>query len=142
MLYFVFAFSSLAEKANSYLLPCPFKYLSGYDCPGCGFQRSVLALLKGDFHHSFDLYPPTLPILVTFAVCLSAYYYWGAGSNRLIKIMVTITGTIILLNYGYKVLGPHPVTAVSRNSVDEAKDRICFVDIIGGMQQRQHQYDG
>ena len=142
MLYIVFAFSFFAEKANSYLLPCPFKYFSGYDCPGCGFQRSVLALLKGDFYHSFHLYPPTLPILVTFAVCLSAYYYWGVRSNMLIKIMVTITGTIILLNYGYKILAPHPVTAVSRKFADEGKDRTCFVDIFGGMQQRQHQYNG
>ncbi|MGY0039876.1 DUF2752 domain-containing protein [Pedobacter sp. NJ-S-72] len=28
-------------------------YVTGYDCPGCGFQRSFLALLKGDFYHFF-----------------------------------------------------------------------------------------
>lgn len=142
MLYIVSAFSSLAEKADSYLLPCPFKYFSGYDCPGCGFQRSVLALLKGDFHLSFALYPPTLPILVTFAVCLSANYFWGARSNRLIKTMVTITGTFILLNYGYKVLAPHLVTAFSRKSAHEVKRPTCFVDIFGGMRERHHQYNG
>lgn len=138
MFSIVFAFSSLAEKANSYLLPCPFKYFSGYDCPGCGFQRSLLALLKGDFQHSFELYPPTLPILVTFAVCLSANYYWGARSNWLIKIMVVITGTVILLNYGYKVLVPHPVTTFFHKSPDEANDHTCFVGIFDVMWERHH----
>lgn len=27
---------------------CPFKLLTGYNCPGCGFQRAVHSLLHGD----------------------------------------------------------------------------------------------
>ena len=31
------------------LMPkCPFKLLTGYDCPGCGFQRAMHAFLHGD----------------------------------------------------------------------------------------------
>ena len=49
---------------NRFLLPCPFKHLTGIDCPGCGFQRSVLALLKGNWMESWHYYPATVPILL------------------------------------------------------------------------------
>lgn len=47
-----------------HLLPCPFKKLTGYDCPGCGFQRSLLALFCGHFADSLHLYPATIPLLL------------------------------------------------------------------------------
>lgn len=28
---------------------CPFKLLTGYSCPGCGFQRAIYAILHGHF---------------------------------------------------------------------------------------------
>lgn len=39
------------------LLPCPFKMLTGCDCPACGMQRSLLHLLQGDWGQSFELHP-------------------------------------------------------------------------------------
>lgn len=29
---------------------CPFKFLTGLSCPGCGFQRALHALLHGQIH--------------------------------------------------------------------------------------------
>jgi hypothetical protein len=54
-----------SEWLLRYLIPCPFKNLTGVDCPGCGFQRSVIALLQGDVMQSFAYYPSTLPLLIT-----------------------------------------------------------------------------
>ncbi|WP_442589872.1 DUF2752 domain-containing protein [Pedobacter sp. AW31-3R] len=108
--HLLFAFSGFLEKANAYLLPCPLKYLTGYDCPGCGFQRSFLALLKGNFQHSFHLYPPTVPILLTIVFSIAANYFWGSGNHKsrlLIKILFMVTGTFILVSYGCKMLMPH-----------------------------------
>ncbi len=42
------------------LLPCPFKKFTGIDCPLCGLQRSVIALMRGDFTESFKYQPATL----------------------------------------------------------------------------------
>lgn len=33
---------------SSILPPCPFKAMTGFDCPGCGMTRGVYALMKGD----------------------------------------------------------------------------------------------
>ncbi|MBC8054823.1 MAG: DUF2752 domain-containing protein [Sphingobacteriaceae bacterium] len=57
------------------MLPCFFKHLTGFDCPGCGFQRSVLALFNGDFKMSITLYPAAVFILIfTFISLVNAFY--------------------------------------------------------------------
>jgi hypothetical protein len=46
---------------------CPFRLLSGLDCPGCGSQRAVHALLHGDVSRAADhnlLLLLSLPLLV------------------------------------------------------------------------------
>jgi len=108
----LFAFSSLLEKANRYLLPCPFKYLTGYDCPGCGFQRSFLALLKGSFHESFHLYPPTIPILITIICSIAANRWLPSKSKLIINTLFMITGSIILISYTFKIFVPHHHIAI------------------------------
>ncbi len=36
------------DPSEYVLMPkCPFKMLTGWDCPGCGFQRAMHALLHG-----------------------------------------------------------------------------------------------
>ena len=36
------------DPSEYVLMPkCPFKLLTGWDCPGCGFQRAMHALLHG-----------------------------------------------------------------------------------------------
>lgn len=106
-IFILSAFSFLLEKAGNYMLPCPLKYLTGYDCPGCGFQRSLLALLKGDFQQSFQLYPATIPILLTFAIGLTANYFWGQRSKILINVLFMLTGSIITISYLFKIFAPH-----------------------------------
>ena len=52
---------------------CLLKAVTGYDCPFCGFQRSVWALLRGDFVDAF-MYNPYLyiisPYLIMVLLCV------------------------------------------------------------------------
>lgn len=77
--------------------------MTGLDCPGCGFQRSLLALLKGDLQKSFQLYPPAIPILVTLVLALSARYLNQRAQPLLIKTLFLITGSIIMGSYLFKI---------------------------------------
>jgi hypothetical protein len=88
---------------KTHLLRCPFKQYFGIDCPGCGFQRSILALFEGDVLGSFKLYPPTIPIgfLLIFTIIHLKFdikngAYW-------IKIIYIGASLIILINYIYKI---------------------------------------
>lgn len=56
------------------MLPCAFHALTGLDCPMCGGQRMVLALLHGNVVEAF-WYNPFLFIAAPF----TALWLWWAG---------------------------------------------------------------
>jgi len=94
---------SFLEWLGEHLFSCPFKTQFGIDCPGCGLQRSVLALFKGDLIASFKFYPATIPLLfvVLFTIVhLKVDFKFGA---QLIKIVFAGVALIILINYIYKI---------------------------------------
>jgi hypothetical protein len=91
---------------QNHLIPCPFKYLTGIDCPGCGFQRSVLALIQGDVSKSFTIYPPTIPLLIFFAYGIADSFFKLDNQKGIIKKAgFIIAGTIVLVSYGIKMFG-------------------------------------
>lgn len=52
---------------------CLLKAITGYDCPFCGFQRSVWSLMRGDFVDAF-MYNPYIyiisPYLIMVLLCV------------------------------------------------------------------------
>ena len=102
--YSLSALAILIAKADIFLLPCPIKYFIQIDCPGCGFQRSLLALIKGDFNASFAFYPPTVPFLVSFISGVSTTILKGNTNAAILKAMYVVTGLIVIANYIYKVV--------------------------------------
>jgi hypothetical protein len=54
------------------MLPCLFRDYFGFDCPGCGFQRSVASLVRGEFGNAFLLYPP----IYTFVLWMASMATW------------------------------------------------------------------
>ncbi|MFN0215317.1 MAG: DUF2752 domain-containing protein [Saprospiraceae bacterium] len=64
---------------NSHFFPkCPFLWLSGWKCPGCGSQRAIHHLLHGDFLGAFRvnfLFVLALPYV--FLGLVLEYTAWG-----------------------------------------------------------------
>ncbi|MGY3053467.1 hypothetical protein ACVWYG_001667 [Pedobacter sp. UYEF25] len=88
---------------GQHLFDCPFKLNFGIDCPGCGLQRSIFALLNGDFMSSFKFYPATIPllILVIFAFFhIKLDFKLGAVA---IKVLFGFVAFIVVINYFYKI---------------------------------------
>ncbi|HVW14816.1 MAG TPA: DUF2752 domain-containing protein [Mucilaginibacter sp.] len=89
---------------QGHLLICPFKYLTGIDCPGCGFQRSVLALVQGDMHQSFALYPPAIPLLLFFLYGIAdGIFKLDTKTGAVKKTLFVIVGSMVLVSYGVKM---------------------------------------
>jgi len=62
----VYVYYSYDPMAHSWFPQCPFKMLTGLDCPGCGSQRAVHAILHGEFRQAFyhnALLMPFVPYL-------------------------------------------------------------------------------
>jgi hypothetical protein len=91
---------------QNHLIPCPFKYLTGIDCPGCGFQRSVIALVQGNLDKSFALYPPAIPLLLFFAYGITdSYFKLDTKKFAVKKTLFMIVGSIVLISYCIKMYG-------------------------------------
>lgn len=94
---------------QNHLLPCPFKYLTGIDCPGCGFQRSVIALIQGNLHQSLHLYPAAIPLLTFFAYGVAdKRFNLDTQKNVLKKTGAVLLGVLILSSYFIKLWGNMP----------------------------------
>jgi len=88
---------------EKHMLPCAYKSIFGIDCPGCGFQRSVIALLKGNFSESLQLYPATIPLLITCIFLLLKIKFNFDKNNQIKKYLFITVGLIIFLSYSIKM---------------------------------------
>lgn len=49
---------------------CPFKLVTGRDCPGCGMGHAVVYAMRGDFARSFHSHPLGAPLLAVWTAWL------------------------------------------------------------------------
>lgn len=63
----VYIFYSYNPETSGFFLQCPFKLLTGYDCPGCGSQRALHALLHGDVKQAFT-YNPLFILAIPYVI--------------------------------------------------------------------------
>ena len=84
------------------MLPCTNKLIFGVDCMGCGLQRAILLLLKGDFLGAFKMYPAIYTMLILILlVCLTIFDKKRNYSKLLISIAI-INALIMIIAYIYK----------------------------------------
>jgi hypothetical protein len=83
---------------------CAFREHTGIECPGCGMQRSIIALLKGDLLESFLLFPALLPLLGMF-VFLAVHLVFKLKHGALVLQILYITNTALILgDFIYKLI--------------------------------------
>jgi hypothetical protein len=83
---------------------CTFRDHLGIDCPGCGLQRSILELLKGNFFESISLYPALIPVIGMFGFLTLHLIFRFRNGALILKIMFILNISIIALNYIYKLI--------------------------------------
>ena len=70
------------DPESGFFPRCPWKMLTGFDCPGCGSQRAIHALLTG---HPVEAcrYNMMLPLLMPYALLLILLELFPRRSPRL-----------------------------------------------------------
>lgn len=93
--------------------PCPFLYLTGFYCPGCGALRALHALLHLHWREAFALNPLVTvfaPVLVVYFATLplrrmrplpAPVYYLTLGGILLFGILRNLKA------YPFTLLAPH-----------------------------------
>lgn len=84
-------------NAQAYMLPCLNKKLFGIACPGCGMQRALYLLSKGELTAAFHRYPGIYPLGVLLLFSLISLFV-KVPYARIIKLVLLgiTTGTIIV----------------------------------------------
>ena len=85
------------------LLPCLNKQIFGLDCYGCGGQRALLMVFRGDFIAAFKMFPAIYPLLLLLGFVLVNLVV-KFKFDHIIKIgLILFTAAIILANYAIKM---------------------------------------
>jgi len=96
--------NSIINWLEEHLQPCVYREILGFECPGCGMQRSLIELLKGNFIQSLKLYPALIPIIILFIfLILHIAFNLKKGAN-ILKYMFIGNISIIMISYFIKLI--------------------------------------
>jgi len=85
------------------MLSCQWKNM-GMECMGCGLQRSVIFLLKGDFTNAFLTYPAIYTLFfMFFYLALHLKFNFSKG-HRILQMLFMLNLVIIITNYLLKLI--------------------------------------
>ena len=86
------------------MLPCPLYQITGWQCPFCGVQRGIMALLHGDISTWWYYNPVVWCLVPYFAILVVGEVYRPLQKNRFVKAcynnMVIFSIAALLLIWG------------------------------------------
>ena len=87
---------------DDFMLPCMNKSIFGFDCLGCGTQRALLLILKGEFVEAFCMFP-AIYTTILFIFILAFNFIDKSRNYHKIIIGLAITNAVIMVvSYIYK----------------------------------------
>ncbi|MDT0650617.1 DUF2752 domain-containing protein [Autumnicola edwardsiae] len=88
---------------EEYMLPCLNKKLFGLECYGCGGQRAVALLLKGDFTAAFHMFPAIYPLLVLLGFLMLNLFFKFKHDYTVKVSLIIFTAFVLVTSYLYKI---------------------------------------
>lgn len=93
----------IIEFLEDNLLTCSWKQYLGQECMGCGMQRAIILLLKGDIIGSFKMYPALFTLLLMFIYLAFHLKYDYKKGHLILRYLFILNVIIILVNYLIKI---------------------------------------
>ncbi len=89
---------------EDYMLPCLSKQILGFDCMGCGLQRSAVLLFKGEFTAAFTMYPAIYTLVLFVLFLMTSIFIKFKHSERIKIALVIVNISIIVISYIIKLI--------------------------------------
>jgi len=90
----------LVQKGiEDYMLPCMWKKTFNVDCMGCGMQRSVALILKGEFVDAFFMYPAIYTLIIMFLFLILHVKFQFKNGHKIILGLFIINISIIVISF-------------------------------------------
>ncbi len=99
-----FSFLNIITWLEQRELPCLFKKYFHIDCPSCGFQRSIIELLKGNISKSFLLFPTIFALIIFFLFLFLNNKYGRVNPKNFLSIGIFFIFTVFTVCYLNKIL--------------------------------------
>lgn len=93
----------IIKYLEKHLQACPVKSNIGIDCPGCGMQRSIIELLKGNIIDSILLYPALITMILLFVFLILHLLFKFKKGAQILLWMFIINVSIVFINYIIKM---------------------------------------
>ncbi|SDW78446.1 Protein of unknown function [Lutibacter oricola] len=81
------------------MLSCSTKKYLNQECMGCGMQRAIILLLKGDIIGSIKMYPALITLIIMFIYLLFHLKFNYIKGHLVLKYLFILNVIIILGNY-------------------------------------------
>lgn len=88
-------------------IPCVFRELTGFKCPGCGITHMFFDLINFRFKDAFYDNPLVfiyLPFIVAYFVYLSYLYIYNKKDNILVKMPKVYLAIVIIITIIYGII--------------------------------------
>lgn len=80
----------------AWLPPCPFHWLTGLHCPGCGTTRALHKLVHGDIAAGFRLNSLTMLLLPVLLYTLVSDVYCEVTGRQVRSILVSARASVVI----------------------------------------------
>jgi hypothetical protein len=84
---------------EQHLFKCTIKSTFGIDCPGCGSQRALISLLKGNIAESISYHAALIPFIITIFLLLIQLIKKHPNGGTWVMWSFIITSAITLIQY-------------------------------------------
>lgn len=89
---------------EDYMIPCLNKKLFGFECLGCGLQRSASLLFHGEFIAAFKMYPAIYTLIPLFLLIGINIFYKFKNANKIINLLAIASVSIIIISFIIKLI--------------------------------------
>jgi hypothetical protein len=91
-------------ELEQHLLPCPFKWLTGCDCPACGTQRSLIHLVRGEILLSWQANPLGLGLIAVVLMYAATSKFGSLKWLAIRKVAAWVLMAAVFLQWFAKML--------------------------------------
>lgn len=95
----IFIFTDMINWLEHHLFSCFFKSHFGISCPGCGMQRSLIALLKGNLSESFRYHIALIPFIITIILLIIQLRIKHVNGGKWVMWAFIVTSGITMLQF-------------------------------------------
>ncbi|WP_394336311.1 DUF2752 domain-containing protein [Flavobacterium psychrotolerans] len=80
------------------------KKLFGVECLGCGTQRALVLILRGEFTAAFHMFPAIFTTLLFFMVLGLNFIDKSRNYHKIIIGLAIVNAIIMIVSYIYKMI--------------------------------------